>query len=259
MMSGKGILTQVFCLVIAAASISAQEAEQLKPTLEIKELGSVPEYYGLETKWSVEQKMGAGLAAKVTFMNLDVFLAYVENTALAKGYSDQEKQEKREEVMAILRNNLVFKVFLYHEKSGEYTKIKDWHLALFDDRGKRYQPANVEQGEAVLTRGYSSPYYSRTCWVYFPRTQQPGGEPILSEQTKWIKLRFSKGLKHIDFAWMFTKTREEKSATFFYPYVKAALTAVLVALVVAVWITRPGRAIRALNKSDQTSLGKPRK
>jgi len=233
-----------FFILVSVYVAYPNEIEMLKPNLEVKEITPSSDYYGLETKWSVAQKMESDISAKVTYMDLEVFLAYGSHEAEKNDYSPQEKEERKKEILHLLEKYLVFKIILKHEENLDYTRISNWQVSFIDDGEKEYLPEKIEEGEAELTRGYTGPYYARTSWVYFSKYHDSNSEPVLTKDTRWISLKLSKELKAKELRWVFIQEEEERSPYYFYPYLKAFLVIVFVLLIFLVWITRPGKAQR---------------
>ena len=200
--------------------------------------------------------MDSAISAKVTYMDPELFLASVDHEAESKKWSPQErwtpeeKEEKKKEVLNLLKDYLVFKIFLKHPDDPDYTRITDWHVLLVDDLQNKYLPEKIEEGEGELRKGFAGPYYGRISYVYFPKHHASDGKPVLNEGTQWMKIELSQGSKAKEFKWIFFEEGKEKRSPFyFYPYLKASLIISLILLIFIVWITRPGKALRNIRST----------
>lgn len=253
---GKGTVTKnmvcsvIFFLLASSFAAHPDEIEGLRPTLDLENIEPSSGYFGLEIKWSVEKKVGFGISAKVTYMDPELFLASVDHEAESKKWSPQErwtpeeKEEKKKEILNLLKEYLAFKFFLKHPDDPDYTKITDWHVLLVDDLQNKYLPEKIEEGEGELRKGFAGPYYGRISYVYFPKHRASDGKPVLDEGTQWMKIELSQGSKAKEFEWIFFEEGKEGSSFYFYPYLKASLVILLILLIFIVWITRPGKALR---------------
>ena len=242
----KKIVCYIILFLLASGfAVYAEEMEGLKPTLDVKEIKPSSGYFGLEIKWSVEEGMGSGISAKMTYMDPEVFLAYVNYEAEKENWSPQEKEEKKKEILNLLKKYLIFRIFLKHQDNTDYTKITNWRIFLTDDLGNKYLPEKTEEGKAELKRGFTGPYYGRVSYVYFPKYRASNDKPVLTEVTRWMKIELSQSSKVKEFKWIFFQEDiEKRSPYYFYPYLKAFLVILLILLIFLVWITRPGKALR---------------
>ncbi|RLE13288.1 hypothetical protein DRJ04_04590 [Candidatus Aerophobetes bacterium] len=238
----------VLCIIllwVGSFVAQAQEAEEgLVPTLKIEEAKPSSDYFGLEIKWSIEKDLGSGISAKITYMDPEVYLAYVNYLAKKRNFSPQKKEEKTKEVINLLKEFLIFKVLLKHNDNPDYTKITNWKVFLVDDEGNKYSPKKFNEGKAELRRGFAGPYYGRISYLYFSKTN-PDGKPILGENTRWMKIQLSQSSQTNEFKWeFFQQGKIQRSPFYFYPYLKISLVLLLIFLIFLVWITRPGKYIR---------------
>ncbi len=145
----------------------------------------------------------------------------------------------------LLKQYLVFKIFLKHPDNPDYTKITDWGILLIDDLQVKYGPERIEEGKAELRRGYAGPYYGRISYAYFPKYRASDEKPVLDEDTQRMKIELSQSSKVKEFEWIFFQEgKRERSPYYFYPYLKASLVILLILLIFIVWITRPGKIPR---------------
>jgi len=259
---GKGTITKnmvyfiIFFLLASSFVAHPDETEPLRPTLDLEHIDPSSGYFGLEIKWSVEKKMDFGISAKVTYMDPELFLASVDHEAESKKWSPQErwtpeqKEEKKKEILNLLREYLAFRIFLKHPDDPDYTKITDWHVLLVDDLQNKYSPEKIEEGKGELRKGFAGPYYGRISYAYFPRYRTSDGKPVLHEGTRWMKIELSQSSITKEFEWIFFQEgKGERSPFYFYPYLKASLLVLLILLIFLVWITRPGKALRNIRST----------
>lgn len=226
------------------------EIKDPKSSLNVEEVKPSNDYFGLEIKWSVENNIDSDISAKITYFNPEVFLTYVNYEAKLKSWSSQEKEQKKQEVLNSLNEYLIFRFFLKSKKNPEYTKIidSDWQACLIDDLGNKYLPEKIKEEEAELKSSYSGIFYGRIIYVYFPKYNNFNGKPILTKDTRWMKIEISKNSKAKEFKWLFSQQQEGKERTssynYFYLCLKVFLLALLILQIFLAWITRPSVALR---------------
>jgi len=243
----------IFFLLLTTNFIGySEEIKDLESSLNVKESIPSNDYFGLEIKWSVENDIDSDISAKITYFNPEVFLTYVNYEAKVKSWSSQEKERKKQEALNLLNEYLIFRFFLKSKKNPEYTKIinSDWQVCLIDDLGNKYLPEKIEEGEVDLKCSYSGIYYGRIIYMYFPKYHN--GKPVLTKDTRWMKIEISKNSKVKEFKWLFLQQQEGKERTssycYFYLYFKAFLVILLILLIFLTWITRPGKALRNIRR-----------
>lgn len=246
-LTGKIMIWCIILFLLLGNSVAyPEQVEGLKPTLNVKDIKPSSDYFGLEIKWSVEKSMGSGVSAKVTYMDPEVFLAYINYEAEEENWSSQEEEKKKKEVLNLLEKYLIFKVFLKHPDDPDYTRITNWQIFLIDDFGDRYLPEKIEEGKAELRRGFAGPYYGRISFIYFSKYSASNGKPVLDKNTRWIKIEFSQSSNKSnkkEFKWdFFLEGKERRSSYYFYPYLKVSLVILLILLIFLVWVTRPTKA-----------------
>jgi hypothetical protein len=166
-------------------------------------------------------------------MDPELYLAYIRYKAEKENWSIQEKEQKKEEILNLMKKYLIFKV-IRKENNREklLNEITKADVCLIDDSNNKYFPENITNEEANLNKSYSDIFYLATSYLYFPKYQANKNELILKENTKWIKIELKTNGKIKNFEWGFGANNRAENALgvsqSFYSFFKIFLLVLLI-------------------------------
>ncbi len=235
----------ILLALIFVVCAEAEEVEILKPTLDVKEVKPSSDYFGPEIKWSRKKDMGSDISAKIVYMDPEVFLSFVKYESNVKNWSPQKQEGEKKEILNLLNDYLIFKIFINQVKKygkTDYINNIDWHICLIDDLGNKYFPVKIEKEKVDLISSHFGPCYQQICYLYFSKYNIfSGNEPILAEKTRWMKIELSSNqTKATEFKWDFFRSDKEKRDSIDYMYlIKIFILILLISLILLFWISRP--------------------
>jgi len=258
-----------FFLATGIFGCYANEVEKLVPTLSVKEDESSSNYYALIEKWSIEKSLNS-VIVKVTYIDPEVAVASVEYNAekeamgsieghvdlygeKRKQLSSEEKKKKKIEALNLCKKYLLFRISIMHTDNPNHTKITNPNesILLIDELGNKHLPEKVEEGEAEFKKkGFASFFYQRDYDVYFSKYWGSNSKPVLTEDTKWMKIELAVNGTRKGFKWVFSQEEGsvERSPYYFYPYLKASIVILLILLIGLVWVTSPSKGLQKIKR-----------